>query len=321
MKTMDIETLRKTFLEMTHPKTLSDCCSILERYLNYYFSVLTSKQEETSKSLIDADAKIVNQMIFLKILSIKKILEGVEYEGRTGLRINAVVDPTMLISMVRNVYETVAMFHLVYLKSNGPEERLIIYSLWVIAGLNYRQRFVTNIISEYGEHKLKDEKETIEHFRKTITETSLYSGLSLKNKEKIDRAIKEKDYRIVFEDKEIKVFNSWQQLNQIMGCKPQIFENIYTYFSLYAHPSNVSVFTFADMFKKDSEEFKRLAITNTGFLFVLLSIFAADYIKVFPETATIFNDLALEDQILINHHNIFARNESYSINDAWKELG
>ena len=60
---------------------------------------------------------------------------------------------------------------------------------------------------------------------------------------------------------------------------------------------------------------------NKQYVFMLLSVFIADYINLFRQVLQTFNNLEKIDQILINHNNIFARDYSYSINDTWRELG
>jgi hypothetical protein len=317
---MDIDKLRQEFSELIKPKTIEDCSKLLDRYSDYFFAVITSDAEAKSSSIIDADAKLVNQMIFLKIQSIKKVIEGINFKGTNNLELRGVVDPTIVASLIRNVYETVAMFHLVNLKNTNEDEKIIIYSLWVIAGLNYRQRFASNIVTAEGQEKLKEEQKTIQEFIDKIKGTKLYQGLTEQNQRKIETKIKERDYKMSFNKTDIE-FHSWQELAEIMGGRKEIFENIYTYFSLYAHPSNVAVFQFSDMFKKDTEEFKRLTVTNMGFLFMMLSIFIADYIKLFPVLQKHFDGLNIQDQLLINHYNTMARGRGYSINDSWKELG
>jgi len=317
---MDTQELREEFKRLTHPKTIQDCIAILDKYSEYFFSVITNAGEARSNNIIDKDARIVSQMMFVKILNIKRVIEGIDYKGQNGIRINTIVDPTIIASLIRNVYETVTMFHLIYLETKNTDERTVLYSLWVMAGLNYRQRFATNIVTPAGQEKLEDEQKTIDEFKDTIAKTTLFQSLSDLNKKKIETMIKDKDYKMSFEGTEVK-FHSWQQLAELTGCKKHIFENIYTYFSLYSHPSNVAVFQFADMFKKETEEFKVLTITNMSFLFILLSIFIADYIKVFPKNIEVFEKLTDTDQILINHYNILARDRAYSINDSWKKLG
>lgn len=103
-----------------------------------------------------------------------------------------------------------------------------------------------------------------------------------------------------------------------MGIKDGLFENIYTYFSLYSHPSNVAVFQFDSMFKKGEEAFLDLTNFNLRTAFMMLSIFIADYISLFPTVIKTFDSFDIKDQIVINFHNTCARNQDYSINDSWK---
>ena len=64
-----------------------------------------------------------------------------------------------------------------------------------------------------------------------------------------------------------------------------------------------------------------MTIFNMQYVFMLLSVFIADYINLFPKVLETFNSLDKIDQIFINSNNTFARDKSYSINDAWKDLG
>ncbi len=85
---------------------------------------------------------------------------------------------------------------------------------------------------------------------------------------------------IRFDNGEVK-FLVWRDLAENMGCRPDFFEEMYTYFSLYTHPSQVGVFQFQDMFTKASEDFKRITLTILNICFTLMSIFIADYIRHF----------------------------------------
>ena len=114
---------------------------------------------------------------------------------------------------------------------------------------------------------------------------------------------------------------SWQDLFATMGCKKDYFETIYTYFSLYSHPSNVSVFQFDSMYQENMKVSNVMADVNLRYCYMMLSIFISDYISYFPKVIQTFNSLEVDDQILINYFNLFARdNMKYSINESWKHL-
>jgi hypothetical protein len=106
----------------------------------------------------------------------------------------------------------------------------------------------------------------------------------------------------------------------VMELNKDIFDNIYTYFSLYSHPSQVAVFQFENMFDMESEAFKTLTTTNLKYCFSLMSVFIADYINLFPQVKKTFEKLEIVEQIAINAHNKMLRGDTYSINEAWKNL-
>ncbi len=254
-----------------------------------------------------------------KLIHIRNLLQGVGFESSKG-KLNPIVDPTIIASLVRNIYETVGTFNLIYVHSKNADEKTILYNLWVTAGLKYRQRFVTNSKSQESTEKFEAEKKEIEILIQQIESTSVYKSLTGENQGKIKERIKSKEFRIKFDNNEVK-FLGWQDLCDILGFKEGFFDNIYTYFSLNAHPSNVSVFQFRDMFGKDTEAFRELALIDMKFCFTMFSAFVADYLSVFPNIKETFEKQTIRDQILLNFYNRMMRGDSYSINDAWKNLG
>ena len=209
------------------------------------------------------------------------------------------------------------MFNLIYRNTKTKDEKTIIYSLWVHAGLAYRQRFQSVIRSEENQSKADEEKKSMEKIVEIIEGTELYKQLDEKNQNKIKARIKDKEYLMMFNDKEV-AFLHWQQLTEVMQIREGVFDKLYTYFSLYSHPSNVSVFQFADMFKLGVEEFPRTVNFHIKHFFMLTSLFVADYIKLFPTVQKTFDSLSIRDQIVINFHNTFLRGQDFSINESWQ---
>lgn len=300
-------------------KTFEDSIDLLEIYIQFLFKVITNQLKEKVYSYSDRDAKILIQMMFTKIAHIKKVLTGIEFYSEDGVNLNKIIDPTTVAVFIRNIYETVAMFNLIYRRTNSADEKTILYNLWVYSGLKYRQRFNAVITTEINKEKLAVEKKEMQQNISEIENTELYKELSQKNKDKIQKKIKEKDYKICFEDKNVR-YLSWQEITSVMEFKNNLLDNIYTYFSLYSHPSNVAVLQFSDMFKKGEEQFLYMTNLNLQNMFILLSVFVADYIHLFPSVLDTFNKLSIIDQIVINYHNVLMREDDFSINDAWSKL-
>jgi hypothetical protein len=315
---MNKKELRQECMRLFQCNTINDCHNLLDIYIDFLFEAVMNHQEEATSLRIN-DAKIILQMMLTKVLNLKNSIGGISYDSKNGSSLNNIIDPTIIASLIRNIFETVAMFNLIYIKPNTEDEKNIMYCLWVSAGLKYRQRFVVSANSEESQEKIKKEKEEIDKIANEIKETVLYKSLNEKEQSKIDGKLKDKDYQMHFDGLNVK-FVSWKDTVAIMGIKDSILPNIYTYFSLYSHPSNVSVFQFAGMFEKGNEDFAELTNFNVKVAFFMFSIFIADYIKIFPNVLQTFEKMKLVEQIAINFHNTMARNDDFSINNCAEEL-
>lgn len=315
----DKEILRAECLRLFGCETLQDSFELIDVYIELLFQIIQKHHEEPVYTHADADAKMVVQMIMPKALSLRNVVNGISYQAKGGGSLNRIIDPTIVACLIRNLFETVAMFNLIYRNTKSPDEKRIIYCLWVHAGLQYRQRFESAITTDEHQHKLEEEKKALENLVQIIEGTELYNKLDENNQNKIKTRLKQKEYLMRFDDKEV-VFLHWQELTNVMQIHNGMFDNIYTYFSLYSHPSNVSVFQFADLFKLGNEEFSRMTNFNLKYFFTLTSIFIADYIKLFPTVQATFDSMNIRDQIAINFHNTLFRGHDFSINNSAEAL-
>lgn len=281
--------------------------------------VIQNNVDDQNTTIEEHEARLINQMIFTKTACLKQILEGISYTSSDGTKLNKILDPTIIASFIRNLYETIGMFNLIYINTKSPDEKKILYNLWVHAGLKFRQRFEPSISTEENKKKLEDEQKKLLKLREEIENTDLYKNLDEKNKTNIQIKLSKKDFKINFADNKVE-FLSWQDLISIIGFREEIMGQIYTYLSLYSHPSNVAVFQFGEMFKKEDPQFSNLTLHNIKYSFFFLSAFIADFIKLFPQALDIFNNLDPKSQIIINFFNTFSRDMNYSINDTYKSL-
>lgn len=316
---MTKEKLREECSRLFMCETLKDSNDLLDIYVEFLFKAVQVHHTEPVSSRADADAKIVLQMMLTKVLHLKSAIAGVSYKAKDGSRLNHIIDPTIIASLVRNIYETVGMFNLIYRFTSSVEEKEILYMLWVHAGLSYRQRFEDVVTTEENKQKHKEEKAEMDHIVGVIEANSLFQSLDAKNQGKIKTKLKERDYLMKFQGKEV-VFLSWREVTTTMGIKEGMLDNMYNYFSLYAHPSNVSVFQYANLFNLGEEAFPRMANFNLKTAFFMLSVFIADYIRLFPTVLKTFEALELRDQIVLNFHNTNARSLDFSINESWQAV-
>lgn len=171
---------------------------MLDIYAKYFFEVI-SKHGKPHKTQALAEATMVHQMMFTKLLALKKLVDGISYEANEDQKLNTILDPTTILSLIRNIYETAFTFSLIYRKTNDGEQREIAYNLWVIAGLKYRQKFSEYSELEESKRKIKADKKKIDELIKTISETDIYKKSEKKVRNVIDHMIRTKDFKLIFE--------------------------------------------------------------------------------------------------------------------------
>ncbi|MCY1528853.1 hypothetical protein D9M68_639740 [compost metagenome] len=74
------------------------------------------------------------------------------------------------------------------------------------------------------------------------------------------------------------------------------------------------------MFQNKDPRFFELASFNVKTAIYLLTVFIADYIRLFPDVANTYNSRPVIDQIMINFFNAFMRGHEYDINKAYEQL-
>ncbi|QNK61275.1 hypothetical protein H7F33_11920 [Pedobacter sp. PAMC26386] len=301
------DTELKELDRLMDPNTPQDLTDIFKIYKEFLFKVMMNHKNESNTSVQNRQAILLLQMMFSKIANIEKLVEGIEFTSSTGARLNKVTDPILISSSIRGVFESVGMFNIVYVNPKTEDKRLILHTLWVLAGLNFRQRFNSVTKSLEFLEKSKAEKEKIDKLTKDIEETDLFKSLKPKDKDKIYNAINGKHYYIMFVDNEVKGLGGFQELIDNAGVVTNSIGQLYTYYSLSSHPSNVSVFQFGGMFETDNTDNFDNVNFNLSNAFKLVGVFIADYIKVFPFVSVMLESQSEIDRIVIKLNNSIIR--------------
>ncbi len=256
------------------------------------------------------DAAMIFQMTVLKSLSCIEVSKQFKYENPydSSFVLREMRDPFSLLTVVRNQFETFSNFNHLYTYHKRDDFRELIYNLWVIAGLKYRQ--VHDVISD--ENKLKKQKELAEInvLHATIVSSQFYIGLSAKSKKIVDQCIKRKDWKITLSGAEI-VKIDWQQLFLNAGCG-NFLNTGYNFLSQYTHPSYVSVFQFRELYSENNHEFQTLFGVQISR--ALCAFLISDYCSFSIAAKISFETLPSINQLLINTYNKVFRDSSYVIN-------
>lgn len=296
-------------------KNIEDSQSSLDLFAGFMWKVIETDVQTSVLTKIEHEAKLMLQMMFTKVLHLKGILNGVSYSSNSGSYLNNIIDPGVVAVMSRNIFETGGLFNLIYRQPKTDNERDIIYNLWRHAGLRTRQRFKESFEATERRSVLDEEKQDMVLITQSINNNPYFLSIDEHNKKKILDRLDKGEFLIQFIDKKVKCFK-WHELVDVMNLKKDLFDNLYTYFSLYSHPSNVSVFQFDDLFKDADDNYLMMTNFNIKTILSFIGVFIADYINFFPEVTKVFNNLSLEEQLIIDFHNMLGRNESYSIMKA-----
>ena len=218
------EQLRQEASRLLKCENQYDSIDLIDIYLKFLFMIVRDHQMEKVNSQEKAEARMINQMMFAKVAVLKDTLKGIEF-CYENTHLNNITDPTIIASFIRNIYETVALFNLIYIYPKNENEKKILYNLWVHSGLKYRQRFKNVAKSAVSIEKLESEKQEIENLKSEIRNTELYKSLDKRNKNKIETKIKEKDYKIRFQQENVE-FLSWQDLTKTLGIEIPFFDTI-----------------------------------------------------------------------------------------------
>ena len=315
---MNKEELRREYEKLLKMDDIDYSKEVIDRYLDFFMKIIWEFHPKPVCTQNMSDAKIIFQMFFTKLLSLRKALDGVSFRANNGSFLKQIIDPTTFIPIVRTIYESVCAFEIVYIVPDTEEKKNILYNLWTKAGLEYRQRFAQTITEPELLTKIADEQECIKECKEYIKNATTYKSLSEREQNKIQSTMQEKDFKIQIDSGFVKKL-SWQEISSMFGGERinTVFANVYTYFSLYSHPSQVAVFQFQDMFT-DEKPYIPIILLNVKFSLVLLSIFLADYIKLFPEIKSDF--FLIEDtliQMSLDAYNKFIREDNFLIDDGW----
>ena len=109
--------IKKTMQTLFWCESIPVCQELLYIYVKFFFEAVIHHNYDQVKTQADADAKMVLQMMMTKVLHLKNVLNGVDFNSKNWKLLNNIIDPTIVTSFVRNIYETTGMFNLIYQES------------------------------------------------------------------------------------------------------------------------------------------------------------------------------------------------------------
>ena len=284
-KQLTIEEVQK-FIQLD---TIDDCKQYLRVMLDFYFDVIKSPEGRKATSYIEDDRNIWMQTLFSEGFHFLSLLDGVGYNKGID-RLNPIVDPSVLFSVARRIYESVIAFEILFVIPDSEDKKAILYNLFMAHGLSERLKNIDEEMRSHNPERVAEEQKDIDECLREIEGTDLYSELDQQTKNIIKNAFGKK-FRYIFKEDNSLEFVNYDDADKLLRIKNNMLKGTYSYFSLHGHPSYVSIFQFRDAFNNDSRADISLMAPHdaTQCVLAFMSFFIVDYMKLVPEIKTMFD--------------------------------
>ena len=283
-KQLTIEEVQK-FIQLD---TIDDCKQYLRVMLDFYFDVIKSPEGRKATSYIEDDRNIWMQTLFSEGFHFLSLLDGVGYNKGID-RLNPIVDPSVLFSVARRIYESVIAFEILFVIPDSEDKKTILYNLFMAHGLSERLKNIDEEMRSHNPERVAEEQKDIDECLREIEGTDLYSELDQQTKNIIKNAFGKK-FRYIFKEDNSLEFVNYDDADKLLRIKNNMLKGTYSYFSLHGHPSYVSIFQFRDAFNNDSRaDISLMAPHATQCVLAFMSFFIVDYMKLVPEIKTMFD--------------------------------
>ena len=268
--------------------TIDDCKQYLTVMLDFYFDVIKSPEGRKATSYIEDDRNIWMQTLFSEGFHFLSLLDGVGYNKGID-RLNPIVDPSVLFSVARRIYESVIAFEILFVIPDSEDKKAILYNLFMAHGLSERLKNIDEEMRSHNPERVAEEQKDIDECLREIEGTDLYSELDQQTKNIIKNAFGKK-FRYIFKEDNSLEFVNYDDADKLLRIKNNMLKGTYSYFSLHGHPSYVSIFQFRDAFNNDSRaDISLMAPHATQCVLAFMSFFIVDYMKLVPEIKTMFD--------------------------------
>lgn len=283
--------------------SIEDCKNNLNILLDCIISLINSHHCNKQQSLLTnidmvGDAKAMFEMFYIKCQTIKYMLIGYSVEKISENSYQALIDYQSLFSLVRNLYEAFCTFEIVFIYPKTDVNRLFVYDLYRLKGLQDRQRFKT-----YDNHlsqKLQEDEE-INNIKLKLQQSDL---CKIQNNEQVLKETLKTNKLVYFNDiYKMKEFIMSKDYD-LFGIDKCYLEDIYKYLCMNTHSSYISVLQYKTTYNEDDSNIMLDFVTFACEITCSIASFLIyDYCKLFPDCKNVFNDLKSSNRYLVECYN------------------
>nr|MCR4613662.1 DUF5677 domain-containing protein [Bacteroidaceae bacterium] len=203
-----------------------------------------------------------------------------------------IIDFSILFTIARCVYESLIAFEILFVLPKTEDKQTIVYNLFMAQGLSERLKDLDEDMRSHNPTRVQEEQNDIDECRKAIEGTKLYKTLDQQTKATIDYALGNgKRFRYIFKDDNTMEFIQYEKAYTLLNVKENLFNSLYSFFSLHGHPSYLSLIQFRDAFKDEYRADMDMANHATQCVLAFMSIYIVDYMKLVPEIKSMYDKL------------------------------
>ena len=259
--------------------------------LDFYFDVIKSPEGRKATSPFEDERNIWLQTMFSKGCQFKSLLDGVGY-SKGASHLKPIIDFSILFTIARCVYESLIAFEILFVLPKTEDKQTIVYNLFMAQGLSERLKDLDEDMRSHNPTRVQEEQNDIDECRKAIEGTKLYKTLDQQTKATIDYALGNgKRFRYIFKDDNTMEFIQYEKAYTLLNVKENLFNSLYSFFSLHGHPSYLSLIQFRDAFKDEYRADMDMAKHATQCVLAFMSIYIVDYMKLVPEIKSMYDKL------------------------------
>ena len=283
-------------------ESLEDSKRLIDEFLDIYSSILKESKKHSISSDLDEKSIIVLRVLYAKILSFRKLLDGIAYNYGDGKSEQEIVEPTTLFVIVRNVLELIYVYEYVFLMPDTQEKKEFAYYLYMCTGLKERLSFCEES-DEDEDGQIRKTVEKMNAAKEKLIESSYYKNLTPHSQSLIQNRFTSKHpvYRFVFGANEVTPVN-YEEACEGIGMDGRFFKYSYAYLSTHAHPTYLSLVQFREAYIGEEPLHDGFAGLATTFLISILSILIEDARSQVPYVEIVYQSLGTDVKELISHY-------------------
>lgn len=286
------------YRRMLRPESLADRLEYLDYMVEYYFKVAMALKQVRFKSPFRAEMATSLQMMYTKGKAMLSLAQGME-QMVNGLVVKTSADHTLLYTIVRTAYEQLCAFELICVIPDTEEKKHIMENIYIASGEVNRLKFFTEEQKARNYAQVADVEKEIERCRREIEQTQLYQSLTKVEKAALEKTIfKKGEYQVVLtSDGKCVSHVGWNDVRKYCGLGTDALYGMYKYACNMAHPSHLALGQFYEAYKEGAiDELNDTAVMQ---MISMMSVFAIDFIEVFPEVKYVYDKLDEESQFMV----------------------